>query len=167
VHRREIGEEKKGALGRSPSKARVQTAKKAERIAHPCDGDYKAIDSQGRDPRADPHRPRAALPERDESERDVHDQQRHLHRQPGVDEGILRDDSHQHQRRCEQHRIDGVAEIAQRFGHGPTREERDPTQQENPAAGKCRGDVDKPDFRVELDHPAQPRAGAQAVRTTE
>jgi len=61
--------------------------------------EHEAEGQQGGEKRHDAPAPRARPLQRDEAERDVHHQQQHLHRQPGVHERVLVHDQRQQNRR--------------------------------------------------------------------
>src|SRR3569832_1330428 len=93
------------------------------------------------------------------AKQNVDDQQRNFRGEPVLREGILMGDGHQHQRRGQQHRVDGVAEIAKRRRHDPWRSEDvagDGSCQEQSAAQEHHGDVDVQDLRIERFHVRTP-----------
>ena len=82
---------------------------------------------------------RGAALQRKTSEHHVHHQQRNLHGQPAVHERVLVEHRRQHHCSGEQHRIDGVAQVAQRRRHVPAGagEHRDTAQCKQSAAASA------------------------------
>src|SRR5690554_6008472 len=96
-----------------------QTAEDSQRVVSDRHGDDEEEGRQRQQPEADPQGERPPISKGQDAQRNVDDEQYYLHRQPGLNEGILLNDDGQEYCGDQKNCIDRVAEVTHRRRLGP------------------------------------------------